>query len=32
MLGSGCEVSKAFSTEYLNVETLVMSEGGMYLG
>ncbi|GHA42099.1 hypothetical protein ACFFLZ_14205 [Photobacterium aphoticum] len=31
-LEAGCEVSKAFSTEYLNVETLVMSEGGMYLG
>ncbi|WP_237465424.1 hypothetical protein [Vibrio stylophorae] len=31
-LAEGCKVSKNFSTEYMNVETLVMSDGGVYMG
>lgn len=31
-LVQGCEVSQAFSTEYKNIETLVLGDGGRYFG
>ncbi len=31
-LASGCNVSTPFTTEYMNVETLVLSDGGNYMG
>ncbi|KAB2826175.1 hypothetical protein [Aliivibrio finisterrensis] len=31
-LAEGCSVKKGFSTEYKSIETLVLSEGGMYMG
>ena len=31
-LANGCSVKKNFSTEYKAIETLVLSEGGMYMG